>query len=114
MIGFLQHLLAFVFALGVLITFHEYGHFTVARKFDVKILRFSIGFGRQLWKRRFGKDNTELVVAALPLGGYVKMLDEREGEVLPEETHRAFNNKPLQQRTLIVLAGPVFNFIFEV
>ena len=114
MIGFLQHLLAFVFALGVLITFHEYGHFTVARKFDVKILRFSIGFGRPLWKRRFGKDNTELVVAALPLGGYVKMLDEREGEVLPEETHRAFNNKPLQQRTLIVLAGPVFNFIFAI
>jgi len=114
MIDFLQHLLAFIVALGILISFHEYGHFWVARKCDVKILRFSIGFGRPLWKKYFGKDNTELVIAAIPLGGYVKMLDEREGNVFPHELNRAFNQKPLGQRTLIVLAGPVFNFIFAI
>jgi regulator of sigma E protease len=114
MIEFFQHLLAFIVALGILISFHEYGHFWVARKFDVKILRFSIGFGRPLWKKYFGKDNMELVVAAIPLGGYVKMLDEREGSVSPQELNRAFNRKPLGQRTLIVLAGPAFNFIFAI
>jgi regulator of sigma E protease len=114
MIDFLQHLLAFIVALGILISFHEYGHFWVARKFDVKILRFSIGFGKPLWKKYFGRDKTELVIAAVPLGGYVKMLDEREGSVPPHERDRAFNRKPLGQRTLIVLAGPVFNFIFAI
>lgn len=114
MIGFLQHLLAFVFALAILITFHEFGHYWVARRCDVKILRFSIGFGRPLWKRYFGADRSELVIAALPLGGYVKMLDEREGEVPPEEAHRAFNRKPLNQRTAIVVAGPLFNFLFAI
>jgi len=114
MMDFIQDLLAFIVALGVLISFHEYGHFWVAKKCDVKILRFSIGFGRPLWKRYFGKDKSELVIAAIPLGGYVKMLDEREGAVPPQELHRAFNRKSLGQRTLIVLAGPVFNFIFAI
>ena len=114
MLDFIQHLFAFIFALGVLITFHEFGHYWVARKCDVRILRFSIGFGRPLWKKCFGGDNTELVIAALPLGGYVKMLDEREGDVPVNEKHRAFNNKPLQQRFAIVLAGPVFNFLFAI
>ena len=111
---FLQHLLAFLFALGILITFHEFGHFWVARKCGVKILRFSIGFGRPLWQRCIGSDRTELVVAALPLGGYVKMLDEREAPVPETELHRAFNRKPLAQRCAIVLAGPVFNFLFAI
>ena len=111
---FLHHLLAFVFALGVLITFHEFGHFWVARKCGVKILRFSIGFGRPLWQRCFGNDRTELVIAALPLGGYVKMLDEREAPVPEPELHRAFNRKPLMQRFAIVLAGPLFNFLFAI
>jgi len=110
----LQHIIAFVIALGILITFHEFGHFWVARKFDVKILRFSIGFGSPLWKKTFGKDKTELVIAALPLGGYVKMLDEREAPVSEAEKHRAFNRKPLGQRTAIVLAGPAFNFLFAI
>lgn len=110
----LQHVLAFIFALGILVTFHEYGHFWVARKCNVKILRFSIGFGRPLWKRTFGKDRTELVIAALPLGGYVKMLDEREGQVPVEELSRTFNRQPLSQRTAIVLAGPLFNFLFAI
>lgn len=114
MMDFLQHILAFIVALGILISFHEYGHFWVARKFDVKILRFSIGFGKPLWKKYLGKDKTELVIAAVPLGGYVKMLDEREGSVPVHELDRAFNRKPLGQRALIVLAGPVFNFIFAV
>ena len=114
MIDFIHHLLAFIVALGILISFHEYGHFWMARKFDVKILRFSIGFGRPLWKRYFGSDKTELAIAAIPLGGYVKMLDEREGAVPAQELNRAFNRKPLGQRTAIVLAGPMFNFLFAI
>lgn len=114
MIDFLQYIIAFLFVLGVLVTFHEFGHFWVAQKCDVKILRFSIGFGKPLWVKRFGKDQFELVIAALPLGGYVKMLDEREGDVLESEMARAFNRKSLIQRTAIVLAGPVFNFIFAI
>lgn len=114
MIGFIQSLGAFLLALGILITFHEFGHFWVARKCNVKVLRFSVGFGRPIWKRYFGEDRCEFIVAALPLGGYVKMLDEREGEVAPQERHRAFNNKSLGQRFAIVIAGPIFNFIFAV
>ncbi len=114
MMAFLQSALAFILVLGLLITFHEFGHYWVARRCNVKILRFSVGFGRPLWKRVFGEDRTELVIAALPLGGYVKMLDEREGEVREEEKHRAFNCQPLAQRFAIVSAGPLFNFIFAV
>jgi regulator of sigma E protease len=105
---------AFVVALGVLIVFHELGHYCVARLFDVKVLRFSIGFGRALWTFRRGADRTEWVIAALPLGGYVKMLDEREGPVPPEEAHRAFNNKTVWRRIAIVAAGPVANFLLAV
>lgn len=110
----LQHILAFVVAIGILVTFHEFGHYWVAKRCNVKILRFSVGFGRALWRRRFGADGTEFVIAALPLGGYVKMLDEREGEVPATELDRAFNRKPLGQRFAIVLAGPLFNLIFAV
>ena len=105
---------AFVVALAILITFHEFGHFWVARRCNVKILRFSVGFGKPLWKRRFGPDHTEFVIAALPLGGYVKMLDEREGPVAAAEAGRAFNRQPLLRRFLIVAAGPAFNFLFAV
>jgi regulator of sigma E protease len=100
-------------ALGVLITFHEFGHYWVARRLGVKVLRFSIGFGRALWKRR-GRDGTEYMIAALPLGGYVKMLDEREGEVAEDELDVAFNRKPVGSRIAIVAAGPVFNLVFAV
>ncbi len=110
----LQHTLAFIFALALLITFHEYGHFWVARRCGVKILRFSVGFGKPLYKRVFGEDKSEFVIAAIPLGGYVKMLDEREANVEPEELPRAFNRKPLGQRFAIVFAGPLFNFIFAI
>ena len=114
MIDVIQSVLSFIVALGVLITFHEFGHYWVAKKFDVKILRFSVGFGRPLYKRIVGDDKTEFVIAALPLGGYVKMLDERETDIKPEEKHREFCQKPLAQRFAIVAAGPVFNFIFAI
>lgn len=99
--------------LGLLITFHEFGHYWVARKLGVRVLRFSVGFGRPLWSRR-GADGTEYVVAAFPLGGYVKMLDEREGEVPATERDAAFNRKPVGSRIAIVAAGPVFNLVFAV
>ncbi len=101
-------------AVGVLVTFHEFGHFWVARRLGVKVLRFSVGFGKPLWKRVAGKDKTEYVVAAIPLGGYVKMLDEREGEVPGEELDRAFNRQPVGKRIAIVVAGPAFNFILAI
>lgn len=114
MLGLLQTLGAFILALGVLVTFHEYGHYWVARKFGVKILRFSIGFGKPLLTRRSGPDNTEFVLAAIPLGGYVKMLDEREGEVSAQESHRAFNRQSVLVRAAIVSAGPIANFLLAV
>lgn len=103
---------AFIVAIGILVTVHEFGHFWVARRLGIKVLRFSIGFGRPLWRRNLGHDGTELIVAAVPLGGYVKMLDEREGEVATSELHRAFNRQPLATRSAVVAAGPVFNFLF--
>jgi regulator of sigma E protease len=109
----LHNIFFFIVAIGVLVTFHEFGHYWVARKLGVKVLRFSVGFGKPLlsWTRKNDKDKVEYVVAAIPLGGYVKMLDEREGEVAEEEKHRSFNSQPLLNRTAIVAAGPFFNFI---
>lgn len=104
----------FVVALGILITVHEFGHYWVARKSGIKVLRFSIGFGKPLWSKTAGPDRTEYVVAAIPLGGYVRMLDEREGEVAPDELHRAFNRQPLNKRFAVVLAGPLFNFLLAI
>ncbi|WP_268799916.1 sigma E protease regulator RseP [Pseudomonas huanghezhanensis] len=100
-------------ALGVLVTFHEFGHFWVARRCGVKVLRFSVGFGMPLirWHDRKG---TEFVVAAIPLGGYVKMLDEREGDVPPELADQSFNRKSVYQRIAIVIAGPVANFLLAI
>jgi len=99
-----------IVSLGVLVTFHEFGHFWVARRCGVKVLRFSVGFGKPLWKR-VGRDGTEYVVAALPLGGYVKMLDEREVEVPAGLRDQAFNHKPVGQRIAIVAAGPLANLL---
>jgi len=112
--GFFFSLVSFIVAIGLLVTVHEYGHFWVARRLGVKVLRFSIGFGKPLWKRNFGKDATELVVAAIPLGGYVKMLDEREGEVAADELPRAFNRQPVSTRIAVVVAGPAANFLFAI
>ena len=104
-------ILSFLVTVGVLVVIHEYGHYWVAKKLGVKILRFSVGFGRVLWVRRRGPDQTEWAISAVPLGGYVKMLDEREGVVRESEAHRAFNRKSVTARILIVLAGPVANFL---
>lgn len=103
----------FIVAVGVLITVHELGHFSVARWVGVKVLRFSVGFGRPLWLKR-GGDGTEYVLAAIPLGGYVRMLDEREGPVDARERDRAFNTQSVGKRIAIVVAGPVANFLFAV
>ncbi len=100
--------------LGVLITVHEFGHFWIARRAGVKVLRFSIGFGKPLWRRVGRVDGTEYVIGAIPLGGYVKMLDTREGEVEDGDAHRAFDRQPVATRTAIVLAGPAFNFAFAI
>ncbi len=108
------YLLAFVVVLGVLIVVHEFGHYLAARYCGVRVLRFSVGFGRVLWQRRLGKDETEWAVSVFPLGGYVKMLDEREGEVAPEERERAFNRQSVGKRSLIVVAGPLANFVLAI
>ena len=105
--------LAFLVAIGVLVAVHEYGHFWMARRVGIRVLRFSIGFGRPLLRRR-GADGTEYVLAAIPLGGYVKLLDEREGPVPAAEAANAYNRKPVWQRVLVLLAGPFANFVFAV
>ncbi len=107
----LSTLFAFLGALLLLILVHEWGHYWVARRVGVKVLRFSIGFGKPLWLTRRGADQTEWVVGMLPLGGYVRMLDEREGDVAPEDLPRAFNRQSLGKRSAIVAAGPLANFI---
>ncbi|HEX8010345.1 MAG TPA: RIP metalloprotease RseP [Casimicrobiaceae bacterium] len=114
MIGLLQKILAFAVTLGVLITFHELGHYLVARLAGVKVLRFSIGFGRVVWSRRVGRDATEWAISAIPLGGYVKMVDEREGEVAPADRARAFNRQSVLKRSAIVAAGPLANLLLAV
>ena len=111
---FLHTVAAFIVALGVLIVVHEYGHYLAARLCRVKVLRFSVGFGRPLALWRRGADQTEWVLAAVPFGGYVKMLDEREGPVAPQEAHRAFNRQNVWKRFFIVSAGPIFNFLFAI
>ena len=113
MLSILWNLAAFIIALGVLITVHEFGHFWVARRCGVRVERFSIGFGKALW-RRTDKSGTEYVIAMIPLGGYVKMLDERAEPVAPELRHYAFNNKTVGQRAAIIAAGPIANFLFAI
>ena len=108
------YLLAFIVVLGVLIVVHEFGHYLAARWCGVRVLRFSVGFGRALWRRRLGKDGTEWAIGIFPLGGYVKMLDEREDEVAPDELHRSFNRQSVGKRSLIVAAGPAANFALAI
>ncbi len=111
--GLIQNILAVIVVLGLLVTFHEFGHFWVARRCGVKVLRFSVGFGKPFWSRtdRYG---TEFAVAAIPLGGYVKMLDEREGPVPDDQLDQAFNRKTVWQRIAIVAAGPIANFLLAI
>ena len=111
--SFIHTLAAFIVALGILIVVHEYGHYLAARLCGIKVLRFSVGFGRPIarWRSRGG---TEWIVAAVPFGGYVKMLDEREGPVEPQELAQAFNRQSVARRFLVVVAGPLFNFVFAI
>lgn len=113
MFEFLQTVLMLAITMGIVVTVHEYGHFWVARRCGVKVLRFSVGFGRPIWSRH-GRDGVEYVVGALPLGGYVKMLDEREAPVDPVLIPQAFNNKSAKQRIAIAAAGPAANFVLAV
>lgn len=110
----LHTILWFLVAIGILVVVHEFGHYLAARLAGVKVLRFSVGFGKPLLSRRVGRDQTEWTLAALPLGGYVKMLDEREGEVAPAEAHRSFNRATVWRRIGIVSAGPAANFLLAV
>jgi len=121
-------LIAFIVTIGILVTIHEYGHYQVARWCGIRVLRFSIGFGKPLWKKTFGKEGTEFILAAIPLGGYVKMLDERElkqeqddpaytGPIIQyseTELASAFNRKSVYQRMAVVLAGPMANLLLAV
>jgi len=108
------YLAAFLVALCILIFIHELGHYTAARLCGVKVLRFSIGFGRMVWQKRLGRDQTVWAISLFPLGGYVKMLDEREGEVPADEQHRAFNRQSVGERSVIVAAGPLANFALAI
>lgn len=110
----LWYLLWFLLAVSLLVTVHEYGHYWVARRLGFKVLRFSVGFGKPLWTYVGGPDRTEYVFAALPLGGYVKLLDEREGPVPSAELERSFTRKAPWQRILVLLAGPAFNIVFAI
>ena len=105
---------AFVVAIGLLVAVHELGHYGAARVCGVKVLRFSVGFGPKLWGWRSQTSGTEFVVGMLPFGGFVKMLDEREGPVAQDERCKAFNTQPLKSRAAIVAAGPVANLVFAV
>ena len=109
-----DYLIPFALALGLLILVHELGHYLVARWCGVKVLRFSIGFGKPLLRYTAGRDGTEWVLAAFPLGGYVKMLDEREAPVAAPELHRAFNRQSVYRRFAIVAAGPLANFLLAI
>jgi len=112
--SFLHTAVSFVIALGILIVVHEYGHYLAARLCDVRVLRFSVGFGRSLATWRLGRDRTEWTIAVIPFGGYVKMLDEREAPVAASELPRAFNRQSVWRRFVIVAAGPIFNFLFAI
>jgi regulator of sigma E protease len=109
----LSYLLAFLVAIGILVAVHEYGHFWMARRVGIRVIRYSIGFGRPLW-RRVDSQGTEFAISAIPLGGYVKLLDEREGPVADGDLSAAYNRKPVWQRVLVLLAGPFANFLFAV
>lgn len=113
-LSFVYSVIAFIAAIGILVTIHEFGHYWIARRCGVKVLRFSVGFGKPLWIKKAGEDQTEYALASIPLGGYVKMLDEREGEVAENELPRAFNRQSVSKRFAIVLAGPAFNFLFAI
>jgi regulator of sigma E protease len=114
MFDFLTSLLAFIVAISVLVAIHEYGHYIVGRWAGMKVLRFSVGFGKPIWTWVKGEDKTEYCISSIPLGGYVRFLDGREGPVAPEDEGRAFNHRPVPARIAVLFAGPLFNFLFAI
>ena len=114
MISFLTNLVAFIALISILVAVHEFGHYIVGRWAGMKVLRFSIGFGKPIWMRRSGKDQTEYCISAIPLGGYVRFLDSREAVIEPEDEGRAFDQRPIPARIAVLLAGPAFNFFFAI
>jgi len=110
---FITSALTYLVAIGILVAIHEYGHFWAARRVGIKVLRYSLGFGRVVW-RRMGKDGTEYVLSAIPLGGYVRLLDERDGNVEPRDLPQAFNRQPVWKRIFVLFAGPGANFLFAI
>ncbi len=112
--SFLGSLLAFVVAISILVAVHEFGHYIVGRWLGMKVLRFSIGFGKPVWTKIAGPDRTEYCISAIPLGGYVRFLDSREGPVAQEDEGRAFDHRPIRSRIAVLLAGPFFNFLFAI
>lgn len=112
--NWLSYILAFALLLGIVVVIHELGHYWVAKWCGVKVLRFSVGFGKPILSKRYGRDQTEWAVAAFPLGGYVKMLDEREAPVAEQELHRAFNRQSVGKRIAIVVAGPLANLLLAI
>jgi len=114
MTSFLTNLLAFIALISILVAVHEYGHYIVGRWSGMKVLRFSIGFGKPIWTRKSGKDQTEYCLSAIPLGGYVRFLDSREGFIEPADEGRAFDQRPIPARIAVLLAGPAFNFLFAI
>jgi len=112
--GFLTSLLSFLLVIAILVAVHEWGHYIVARMAGVKVLRFSIGFGRPLWTRKFGNDRTEFCLSAIPIGGYVKLLDERDCTVTVAEQKRAFNRQSAPIKIAVLAAGPILNFLFAI
>ena len=110
----LTNLLSFIVAISILVAVHEFGHYIVGRWAGMKVLRFSIGFGKPIWSRRYGRDNTEYCIASIPLGGYVRFLDSREGAIDPADEGRAFDQRPIPSRIAVLLAGPAFNFLFAI
>lgn len=114
MASFLTSFFAFILLISVLVAVHEYGHYIVGRWMGMKVLRFSIGFGRPIWLKKYGEDNTEYCFSVIPLGGYVKFLDSREADINPSDYGRAFDQRPILARIAVLLAGPLFNFIFAI
>ena len=114
MTGFLTSAVAFIVAIAILVAVHEWGHYIVARMMGVKVLRFSIGFGRVLWSKHYGDDQTEYCISAIPIGGYVKLLDERDCVVPLNEQHRAFNRQSGPAKVAVLAAGPGLNFLFAI
>ena len=110
----LTNLLSFIVAISILVAVHEFGHYIVGRWAGMKVLRFSIGFGKPIWSRRYGRDDTEYCIASIPLGGYVRFLDSREGAIDPADEGRAFDQRPIPSRIAVLLAGPAFNFLFAI